>query len=55
MIGYLRLSLMASDIGRVEEASHWVRQALAMDSDNADAIIVEGTSYGLFWPSCHCH
>lgn len=41
--GYLRLSLMARDIGRSEEATHWVSQALIIDPSNADAIVVNGT------------
>jgi hypothetical protein len=41
-IGYLRLSLMARDIGRLDEATQWVKQALVIDPENADAIVVNG-------------
>lgn len=40
--GYLRLSLMAKEIGKLAEASHWVSMALEIDPHHSDAIIVHG-------------
>lgn len=41
-VGHLRLSLMAQDIGRLEEATQWAKQALAIDPTSRDAVIIEG-------------
>jgi hypothetical protein len=41
-LGYLRLSLMAKEIGKLTEATQWVCLALEIDPNHADSIIVHG-------------
>jgi hypothetical protein len=41
-LGYLRLSLMAKEIGKLNEANHWISLALEIDPQHSDSIIVHG-------------
>lgn len=40
--GYLRLGIMARDSGQIHEASKWFKQALEVDSENADIVAYMG-------------
>jgi tetratricopeptide (TPR) repeat protein len=39
---YLRLSMIASDLGRKGDAVMWIERGIALDKDNADATVVFG-------------
>mmetsp|Transcript_24965 Transcript_24965/g.36827 ORF Transcript_24965/g.36827 Transcript_24965/m.36827 type:complete len:1271 (-) Transcript_24965:188-4000(-) len=44
---YIRLSLMAKEIGRLDEALYWISKALQCDPESADANVVHGDLLGL--------
>jgi tetratricopeptide (TPR) repeat protein len=42
---YLRLSMIASDLGRKADALKWIERGMALDKDNVDATVVCGDLY----------
>lgn len=49
--GYLRLSRIARDVGRLDEASVWVSRALTVEEKDCDAGVCLGDlyAYGQKW------